>query len=52
MRFLKLIPAGDPGVNHVKMETDTPESISLVPFCRHPEESTAAVELAAVELAG
>ena len=29
MRFLKLIPAGDPGVNHVKMETDTPESISL-----------------------
>merc|ERR1719171_2655387 len=36
--FLQMTPAGDPGVNHVRMETDTPDGISLVPFCRHPEE--------------
>merc|ERR1719171_1266649 len=36
--FLRMTPAGDPGVNHVRMETDTPEGLSLVPFCRHPEE--------------
>jgi hypothetical protein len=36
--FLKMTPAGDPGVNHIRMETDAPEGISLIPFCRHPEE--------------
>ena len=35
---MKLMPAGDPGVNHLLLEFEAPPGVTLVPFCRHPEE--------------
>merc|ERR1719258_557819 len=36
--FVKLMPAGDPGVNHLLLDFEAPAGVTLVPFCRHPEE--------------
>jgi len=36
--FVKLMPAGDPGVNHLLLDFEAPPGVTLVPFCRHPEE--------------